>query len=256
MKNLIPSGALTIYILFTLNCQQGYIVDDEAEEVKWKSWDEGHGTIEFKVEDCDYVSFQELKTLEYKSKYFSLAVDKDSVFYKGKEISEADPQSFRRISRYFFSDHDTVYFFDDVMFYKLDGIGSADFRVFEDVWGMDSKYVCLCNNVFAPRDISSFELLRDSVWAKDRFTYYFGAKELVDVDIKNFSIHEHRSRYFAYDDDGFYWQGHLVEGVFPSDVQVINAYRINHKGKELELYLIGSSSGEENLHVKQMEEFR
>ena len=90
-----------LFFIFITGCSSGYVV--ENGNVYYVIWNEGQGKVEKKL-NADTKSFTALD----RSKYL-WAKDKSSVFYKGRLVPNADPDSFTILNNYYAKDKNNVF---------------------------------------------------------------------------------------------------------------------------------------------------
>ncbi len=121
-----PRFAFLIAMLTLLSCAPGY--EKEGEKWVWVSYDEAVGKRITPIDAHDAETFEVLENSEY-------ARDKNSVFFVGQIIKNADPQSFELLENGYAKDRDnvfldteTVIFADPATFVQLEFPYSKDAR--------------------------------------------------------------------------------------------------------------------------------
>ncbi|WP_443938214.1 DKNYY domain-containing protein [Pedobacter sp. MW01-1-1] len=190
-------------ILFLTSCRQGYKV--ENDEVYYEYWNEGSGQGKRLIKQADAATFQ---TLEFDCDCsFDFGKDKNHLFIDGELINEIDPNTFKFVGNYVFSDKDNAYFFgfynnlndcaikgikpDKIELIKypwakagnilihghdtvyLDDIN--DFIPIDDDWGKTKNHIINNNQILYGADVATFKVTSTFQGKDKNFNYEFGA---------------------------------------------------------------------------------
>lgn len=142
MKYLKPYLIIVIIFILLISCNSGY--NKQNGKWVWISYDEGVGKRVNEIDKHDFETFEILEDKNY-------ARDKNSVFYIGRIIKNADPKSFEVLNNGYSKDFINVYLDTEKVIF-------ADPKTFEQLRFPYSKDK---NNVFCgtlPLEISKNEV--------------------------------------------------------------------------------------------------
>ena len=149
MKNNL-FGILLIFIL--VSCDSGY--QKENGKWVWISYDEAVGKRITQIDEHDIESFKVLKNSNY-------ARDKNSVFYIGRIIKDANPENFETINKDGYSKDRKYVFLDEE---KIVHANPKSFKLLEFPYSKDENHI-FCGTI--PIDLKSEEINEFKVTNED-----------------------------------------------------------------------------------------
>lgn len=172
MKRFI--GILIFLTILLMGCES-YEIHDGG--VYYKNWNEARGTAEKLIEGADANSFTILDNDVY-------GKDLNKVFYKGKLIPGADPNTFEFIEGAYSKDKSRAYYYGD----SIKGSSSKNFRIMDGSYSTDNKDVYLRTeplNVCSVDDFEFLDVTEDKRFFTDWTTdgcHYFYAQYKIPSD--------------------------------------------------------------------------
>ena len=146
--NMTKATLASIYALIILLSSCGYNSTYEKTNAGWSyiSYDEGAGkrTIDLNVDNKTFITIDD-----------DYAKDKDKVFYQGRHIELALPQSFQVLTEGYSKDIENVYLFN----YPIINANPDAFAVLGGLFSKDNENIYCGTIPFLSGEISSFEIL-------------------------------------------------------------------------------------------------
>lgn len=142
-----------IFLLFSIlliglaSCENGYKKVDDSWT--WISSNEG-GTQSIKI-NADVATFEILENKEY-------AKDKNNVYWKGMTVDQANPSSFKIISKNYSKDAQHVFLGLDIVMFA----NPSEFQLLEWPFSRDDKFVFNGNIPITNRDIEQFKVTKST----------------------------------------------------------------------------------------------
>lgn len=156
---------------------------------------------------------------------FHYGKDQNAVYYFGKRIEGADPESFRMVSLQYWMDAYSVYYNGD----KIPGADPESFRHLGGAWAKDANTAYHKAQAIAVADVATFESIpADGLsylpdfkygYARDSGAYYSYDETLVRVDCDYDSMEILKYGY-AKDANRVFFFGHAVVGADPNTFKV------------------------------------
>lgn len=181
-------------------CKRGYIV--EEGRVYYNYWNEGSGQNKRLLEIADPATFQ---TLEYDCDCsFYFAKDKNRIYIDGQPIKNIDPESFRFIGNYMFSDKDSAYFFgfyNDINNCAVKGVDPENIKLISYPWAKSKDILIYGYDTIRLKDISSFVPI-DRNWGKTENYVINENKILLGADPNTFKVinsYSGKDKYHTYE---------------------------------------------------------
>lgn len=137
---------------------------------------ESEGYVERPIMNIDAQSFQILNRHGY-------AKDGLSVYYQGKTVPDADPDSFVVLSELYGKDNAHVYYAGKT----IPGADPASFKRLNIEWGKDSRDVYFQTRPIEACDPATFVRLKDS-WQRDSQCVYRTGRKLPNADSASFVV--------------------------------------------------------------------
>ena len=175
---------LTISIL--TSCRRGYKIEDD--KVYYEYWNEGSGQGKRLIEQADAKTFQKLDFDCDCS--FDFGKDKNHLFIDGLPIKNIDPNTFKFIGNYIFSDKDSAYFFG---FYNnlndcvIKGIDPKKITLLKYPWAKVDNILIHGKDTVSIDDINEFVPL-DEDWGKTKKYIINKSKILYGADVETFKF--------------------------------------------------------------------
>ena len=151
MKYIKAYLVLAIFLFLLISCNSGYNKQDG--KWVWVSYDEAAGKRVSKIDHHDFESFEILDNKNY-------ARDKKSVFYIGRKIKNADPQSFEVLNNGYSKDYNNVFLDAETIVFA----DSDSFKLLEFPYSKDRKNI-FCGTL--PLEISNNEVSEFTVTNKN-----------------------------------------------------------------------------------------
>jgi hypothetical protein len=193
---------LVFAISFLTSCRHGYKIEDG--NVYYENWNEGSGQGKRLIERADAKTFQALSFDCDCS--FEFGKDKNHLFIDGELIKNIDPNTFKFIGNYIFSDKDSAYFFgfynnlndcvikginpnkikllkypwakvDNILIHGRDTVSIDDINDFvpiDDDWGKTKKYIINNNQILSGADVETFKITSSFEGKDKNYNYEFG----------------------------------------------------------------------------------
>ena len=195
MKKIILNSIrffLSVSIFTIFGCS-GYTKKDG--KVFLRNSDEAHIGVKYiELKKADYKTFIEIEN----NTNLYLAKDKRYIYVDGSILIGADPRTFKQIKEYYWKDKNYVY---------LLGYGNEVSKI---------------NSA----DISSFYLLDNNLWAKDKKSIFYGSEKLEFVNRDKFIVINEN---WGKDDKYFYWQNLKLESIDFKTAEILNLNFIKDK---------------------------
>jgi hypothetical protein len=174
-----------IISLFT-SCRHGYKV--ENDEVYYEYWNEGSGQGKRLIEQADAATFQ---TIEFDCDCsFTFGKDKNHLFIDGELIKGIDPNTFKYIGNYIFSDKERAYFFgfyNDLNDCEIKGVDPNRIELIEYPWAKADNILIHGQDTIYLDDITDFIPI-DKDWGKTKRKIINENKILFGADIATFKV--------------------------------------------------------------------
>lgn len=212
-----------------LGCSDHYRVKgDSVEFVDRRNF--GIEKNSFRVSGVDVESFEIL------SEWF--AKDKNHVYWKGRELRDADPSTTRVLDNYFAVDKDQVFGFGTILL----GANPDGFELLEGSWSRDSSSYFYSTKELDVCDYESFEIISEFTpfraidercyywetqvvpvedfstlqilpggYAADKFSVYFSERKIPSADVRSFKVKEDRFLSLAKDQNRCYLGTRIIE---------------------------------------------
>ena len=187
---------------FLTCCRQGYKI--ENGKVYYEYWNEGSGQGKRLIDQADARTFQKLKFDCDCS--FDFGKDKNHLFIDGEPIKEIDPNTFKFIDNYLFTDKENAYFFgfynnlndcairginpnkiksikypwakaDNILIYGRDTVYLDDINDFipiDENWGKTKKYIINKNRILNGANVETFKIVNSFSGKDKNYNYEFG----------------------------------------------------------------------------------
>jgi hypothetical protein len=191
---------IIISTLILTSCGPEYKIKNG--KVYYSSWNEGSGSNEMLIDSADAKTFREISNDEE----IKLAKDKSYVFYEYSIITGANPNTFKRVGKYFFTDNSSIYFFG----FKHSG---------NNTWRVDSI------------DISTFKINKIYPWARDCKNLIYG--DLV-MNVKDLNQFKAIDEYWGRTNQQVFNEGHIYDSVDMLTFEVIDENRARDKNYRYE----------------------
>lgn len=162
------------------------------------------------------------EVIKGKSKNFQLigdstsyyAKDDSSVYYYGKALVGADPNSFKVLEYGYAQDKNYAYYNDK----RIEGLKGDGFKVLKDAFmGSDGISLCNMNNKIENSNATTFQIM-ECGYFKDKNHVYLNGSVLEDVDSESFKI---LSWGYTKDKNAVYCDLKLIEGANPATFEVL-----------------------------------
>lgn len=167
------------------------------------------------LNEADPKSFKSLSKISS-----GLGKDKNSVYYIGKKIAEVNPKNFKVLKDYIFTDEKNVYLYGE----KKEEIDLQTLKFFDD----NSSYFFDKNNIYFQgdklenADFESFKIM-ESNFSKDKNNVYAGNEKIDGADAKTFQVIDTYAG-FARDKNQFYSNDGTVLNVDGKSFQIVKDY--------------------------------
>ena len=123
-------------------------------------------------------TFEKLDNIDYYAK------DKNTAYYKGKEIENADTALFEILGYEYARDKKSVYYKGRT----AESIDAYTVKYIETVYIKDKKSVFYNGKILNEADIDSFEVLDPRYFSKDKNHVFFMGKKIKNADSESFEV--------------------------------------------------------------------
>ena len=123
-------------------------------------------------------TFEKLDNIDYYAK------DKNTAYYKGKEIENADTASFEILGYEYARDKKSVYYKGKT----AESIDVYTVKYIETVYVKDRKLVFYNGKIINEADTGTFEVLDPIYFSKDKNSVFFMGKKIKNADSDSFEV--------------------------------------------------------------------
>lgn len=142
------------------------------------------------------------------------AKDDNNVFYYGKVIVNADPNSFKILDYGYSHDKNYAYYNGEI----IDGLKGEDFKVIKEAYmGSDGIALCNGNKKIENSDAATFKVI-ECGYFKDKNNVYLNGRVLENIDSESFEI---LTWGYTKDKNAVYCDLKLIEGANPTFFKVL-----------------------------------
>jgi hypothetical protein len=173
-------------ISFLTSCRQGYKV--ENNQVYYEYWNEADGQGKRLIESADANTFQKLDFDCHCS--FDFGKDKLHLYMDGEPISNIDPNTFKFIGNYVFTDKNAAYFFgfyNNINDCAIKGVEPGKLQLLNYPWSKAENILIHGADTLLISDIDDFVPL-DKDWGKTKKFVVYDSKILEGADPETFKI--------------------------------------------------------------------
>ncbi len=201
MKNIL---ILSTIVLIVTGCKN---YDVRNDGVYYIFWNEAVGKGERLIEDADPKTFETLSNNDY-------GKDIKCVFYKGNQISGANPNSFELIKGGYAIDDTRAYYYGD----SISTSSNKNFEVIDGYYSKDHKNIYYRNNPLNVCSVKDFNFVYNDGsenkwerWASDGCYYYMQNFKVPSEDYENIKLYKGSagissdSKYVYYLDRNIYY---------------------------------------------------
>jgi DKNYY family len=213
-------------ISYLTSCRQGYKV--ENDKVYYEYWNEGSGQGKRLIEQADATTFQTVESDCNRS--FDFGKDKNHLFIDGEPMNDIDPNTFKFLGNYVFSDTDNAYFFGfynnlnecaikgikpnkielikypwakagNILIHGHDTVYLDDIKDFipiDDNWGKTKEHIINKNQILYGADVETFKIISSFQGKDKKFNYEFGIINEDDFKKVNFKTFDFANKDFCH----------------------------------------------------------
>jgi len=169
----------------------GYVITDNAVHYEGKA-----------IRGADVKSFKILNDDRY-------STDKTSVYYYGRRIADARPESFRPLTKMQTDNVNTAAFWrdEDGIYYNGKRIKDCDVNSFElinNLYARDNRRVYFTDRVLVGAEPASFRLLDESIGTDGKAIYVSVKRSATTADLDSLTLVDGQYGYFYRDKDNVY----------------------------------------------------